>query len=57
MINEVVIDGNSLTLEQVGAVARDRAEVSLAPHARQRVAIMRFLRTEQIAGVFSENSR
>jgi histidine ammonia-lyase len=41
MINEVVIDGNSLTLEQVGAVARDRAAVSLAPHARQRVAVTR----------------
>src|SRR4051812_8165109 len=41
MINEVVIDGNSLTLEQVGAVARDRAEVSLAPQARQRVAVTR----------------
>ena len=41
MINEVVIDGNSLTLEQVGAVARDRAAVSLAPHARQRVGITR----------------
>jgi histidine ammonia-lyase len=41
MINDVVIDGNSLTLEQVGAVARDRAEVSLAPHARQRVGVTR----------------
>src|SRR5438552_1868879 len=41
MINDVVIDGNSLTLEQVGAVARDRATVSLAPHARQRVALTR----------------
>ena len=36
MANEVVIDGNSLTLEQVSAVARDRARVSLAPQARQR---------------------
>jgi len=36
MINEVVIDGNSLTLEQVTAVARDRAPISLAPHARPR---------------------
>jgi histidine ammonia-lyase len=41
MINEVVIDGNSLTLEQVGAVARDRVSVSLAPHARQRVGVTR----------------
>ena len=38
MTNEVVIDGNSLTIEQVPAVARDRARVSLAPHARQRAA-------------------
>ena len=41
MTDEVVIDGNSLTLEQVVAVARDRAPVSLAPHARQRVAATR----------------
>jgi histidine ammonia-lyase len=41
MLNEVVIDGNSLTLEQVEAVARDRVRVSLAPHARQRARITR----------------
>lgn len=41
MTDEVVIDGNSLTLDQVVAVARDRAPVSLAPHARQRVAATR----------------
>src|ERR687889_1912112 len=41
MVNEVVIDGNSLTLEQVSAVARDRARVSLAPHARQRALASR----------------
>jgi histidine ammonia-lyase len=41
MTNDVVIDGNSLTLEQVIAVARDRATVSLAPHARHRVATTR----------------
>ena len=38
---EVVIDGNSLTLEQVTAVARDRARVSMAPHARQRAWVTR----------------
>src|SRR3954471_2088232 len=38
MTNEVVIDGNSLTIEQVTAVARDRVRASLAPHARQRAA-------------------
>lgn len=38
---EVVIDGNSLTLEQVIAVARDRALVSMAPHARQRAWVTR----------------
>src|SRR5215217_8767358 len=41
MTNEVVIDGNSLTLEQVAAVARDRAVVSLSPQAKQRVGITR----------------
>src|SRR5436305_5149274 len=41
MTNDVVIDGNSLTLEQVSSVARDGASVSLAPHARQRVAVTR----------------
>lgn len=41
MTNEVVIDGNSLTLEQVAAVARDRASVSMAPHARQRARVTR----------------
>lgn len=41
MINEVVIDGNSLTLEQVAAVARDRARVSLAPYAAQRAGATR----------------
>src|ERR1700761_5514561 len=38
MTNEVVIDGNSLTIDQVTAVARDRVRVSLAGHARQRAA-------------------
>ena len=41
MANEVVIDGNSLTLEQVAAVARDRKPVSLAPHARHRISTTR----------------
>jgi histidine ammonia-lyase len=36
MVSEVVIDGNSLTLEQVAAVARDGVRVSVAPHASQR---------------------
>ena len=40
--SEVVIDGNSLTLDQVTAVARgDRARVSVAPHARQRARLTR----------------
>src|SRR3954469_1937989 len=41
MTNEVVIDGNSLTIEQVTAVARDRARASLANHARQRAGLTR----------------
>ena len=38
---EVVIDGDSLTVEQVSAVARDRARVSISARARQRVAATR----------------
>lgn len=41
MIEEVVIDGNSLTLEQVAAVARDRVGVSVAPWARERARLAR----------------
>ena len=41
MAMEVVIDGNSLTLEQVTAVAADRARVSVAPWARQRAGAAR----------------
>ena len=41
MVNEVVLDGNSLTLEQVTAVARDGAPVSLGAHARKRAQAAR----------------
>ncbi|MDB4876268.1 MAG: Histidine ammonia-lyase [Gemmatimonadetes bacterium] len=41
MQNEVVIDGNSLTLEQVTAVARDRARVVLSVAAKARVQVTR----------------
>jgi len=41
MVNEVVIDGNSLTLEQVAAVARDGARVSIAAHAYNRAGVTR----------------
>jgi histidine ammonia-lyase len=41
MENEVVIDGNSLTLEQVTAVAGDGATVSLGVQAKQRVRVTR----------------
>jgi len=41
MTHEVVIDGNSLTVEQVSAVASDRARVTIAPRARQRAATTR----------------
>src|SRR4051794_41917862 len=43
MQNDVVLDGNSLTVEQVAAVARDRAPVSLAPHARPRARLTRLV--------------
>jgi len=41
MSHEVVIDGDSLTVEQVEAVASDRVRVSIAPKARQRAAATR----------------
>src|SRR6476469_1838044 len=41
MAMEVVIDGNSLTLEQVTAVAAERARVSVAPWASQRAGAAR----------------
>jgi histidine ammonia-lyase len=41
MTMEVVIDGNSLTLEQVTAVAAERARVSVAPWAWQRAGAAR----------------
>jgi len=41
MADEVVIDGNSLTLDQVAAVARRRIPVSVAPSARQRAGAAR----------------
>src|SRR5215510_13301849 len=41
MTHEVVIDGDSLTVEQVSAVASDRARVAIAPRARQRAAATR----------------
>src|SRR5262249_33167303 len=37
MIEDVVIDGNSLTVDQVAAVARDGARVRLAGAARDRI--------------------
>jgi len=46
MLNEVVLDGNSLTIEQVAAVATAASErggvrVSVAPHARKRASTTR----------------
>lgn len=43
MLNEVILDGNSLTVEQVAAVANGGTDVrvSVAPHARQRAAVTR----------------
>jgi histidine ammonia-lyase len=49
MPNEVVIDGNSLTLEQVAAVARDGARVSLAAHAQQRASRTRAVVEQLVA--------
>ncbi len=41
MTQEVVIDGDSLTVEQVSSVASSRARVSIAPRARQRATTTR----------------
>jgi len=41
MTHEVVIDGDSLTVEQVSSVASDHARVTIAPRARQRAATTR----------------
>jgi histidine ammonia-lyase len=41
MAMEVVIDGNSLTLEQVTAVAAARTRVSVAPWAKTRAGAAR----------------
>src|SRR6478609_5862824 len=49
LTDEVVIDGNSLTIEQVTAVARDRARVSLAPYARQRAGLTRAIVDKLVA--------
>src|ERR1051325_4474477 len=43
MPDEVILDGNSLTVEQVAAVARDGAKVSLAAHARPRARLARLI--------------
>ena len=37
----IVLDGNSLTLDQLLAIAVDRAEVSIAPAALDRVQAAR----------------
>jgi histidine ammonia-lyase len=41
MTHEVVIDGDSLTVEQVSSVASNHARVTIAPRARQRAATTR----------------
>jgi len=41
MTRDVVLDGNSLTLDDVAAVAREHARVSIAPAARHRAASAR----------------
>ncbi|MEO7083367.1 MAG: histidine ammonia-lyase [Gemmatimonadaceae bacterium] len=49
MIDSVVIDGNSLTVEQVAAVARDRARVSLAPSAKRRIGVTQAVVSKLVA--------
>src|SRR4051812_14973531 len=52
MHNEVVLDGNSLTIEQVAAVAsgRGRVRVSIAPQARHRAGLTRAIVERLVAG-------
>ncbi len=49
-MSRVVLDGRSLTLEQIGAVARRGAAVALAAEARERVAARRAGIEARIAG-------
>jgi histidine ammonia-lyase len=49
MIDNVVIDGNSLTVDQVAAVARDCARVSLAPEAKERIAVTQAVVSKLVA--------
>jgi histidine ammonia-lyase len=52
MHNEVILDGNSLTIEQVAAVAsgRGRVRVSIAPQARNRAGLTRAIVERLVAG-------
>jgi histidine ammonia-lyase len=52
MHNEVILDGNSLTIEQVAAVAsgRGRVRVSIAPQARHRAGLTRGIVERLVAG-------
>jgi histidine ammonia-lyase len=50
MTREVVLDGNSLTLDDVAAVARARARVSIAPTARVRASRSRDVVDRLVAG-------
>jgi histidine ammonia-lyase len=49
MMDEVFIDGNHLTLDQIEAVARGNARVSLAPAAVERIAKSRAVIEEILA--------
>src|SRR5688572_21965059 len=46
----ILLDGNTLSLEQLIAIADERVEVGLAPDARARVAAARAVVDEQVAG-------
>ena len=50
MPSQVVIDGNSLTLEDVAAVATTASRVSLSPAARDRAAEISRLRDVRVTG-------
>ena len=45
----IVLDGSSLTIEKLAAIARDNEKVELAPQALERIKICRAMLEEKLA--------
>ncbi len=45
----IVLDGSSLTIEKLAAIARDNEEVELAPEALERIKVCRVMLEEKLA--------